>query len=72
MTQDVKYWDKYVKAYEEALNTCTTKWTPWYIIPANAKWFRNWAVGQIIVETLDSMKLKYPQPRIDISKFVVE
>jgi PPK2 family polyphosphate:nucleotide phosphotransferase len=60
-SQDVKYWGKYIEAYEEALNTCTTKWTPWYIIPANAKWFRNWAVAQIIVETLDSMKLKYPQ-----------
>jgi PPK2 family polyphosphate:nucleotide phosphotransferase len=60
-SQDVKYWDKYMEAYEEALNTCTTKWSPWYIIPANAKWFRNWAVAQIIVETLDSMKLKYPQ-----------
>jgi PPK2 family polyphosphate:nucleotide phosphotransferase len=71
-SQDVKYWDKYVEAYEEALNTCTTKWTPWYIIPANAKWFRNWAVAQIIVETLDSMKLRYPRSKIDISKFVVE
>jgi PPK2 family polyphosphate:nucleotide phosphotransferase len=66
-----KYWDKYMESYEEALSKCSTKWAPWYIIPANLKWFRNWAVAQIILETLDSMKLKYPQPRIDVSKIVI-
>jgi len=53
------------------LNKCSTKWASWYIIPANLKWFRNWAVAQIIVETLERIKLKYPRPRIDTSKFVV-
>ena len=66
-----KYWDKYIESYEEALSKCSTKFAPWYIIPANLKWFRNWAVAQIILETLDSMKLKYPQPRIDVSKIVI-
>jgi polyphosphate kinase 2 (PPK2 family) len=66
-----KYWDKCMESYEEALSKCSTKWAPWYIIPANLKWFRNWAVAQIILETLDSMKLKYPQPRIDVSKIVI-
>jgi polyphosphate kinase 2 (PPK2 family) len=60
-----------MEAYEEVLNKCSTKWASWYIIPANLKWFRNWAVAQIIVETLESIKLKYPRPRIDTSKFVV-
>lgn len=69
--QDRKFWDVYMDAYEEALNKCSTRWAPWYIIPANLKWFRNWAVAQIIVETLESIKLKYPHPRIDISKSVV-
>jgi len=64
-----KYWDKYTKSYEQALSRCNTHLAPWYIIPANLKWFRNWAVAQIIVNTLDKMKLKYPQPRIDVSKF---
>lgn len=69
--EDRKYWDGYMESYEEALSKCSTKWAPWYIIPANLKWFRNWAVAQIIIETLDNMKLKYPQPKIDVSKLVV-
>ncbi|MDX1373322.1 MAG: polyphosphate kinase 2 family protein [Nitrososphaeraceae archaeon] len=69
--EDRKYWDKYMEYYEEALNKCSTKWAPWYIIPANLKWFRNWAVAQIITETLNNMKLKHPQPKIDVSKLVI-
>ena len=57
-----KYWDKYMESYEQALSRCSTHWAPWYVIPANLKWFRNLAVAQIIVNTLDRMKLKYPQP----------
>src|SRR5215831_10367793 len=47
--QDRRYWDKYIASYEKALTRCSTPWTPWYIIPSNLKWFRNWAVAQIIV-----------------------
>ncbi|MFZ0896448.1 MAG: PPK2 family polyphosphate kinase, partial [Candidatus Nitrosopolaris sp.] len=66
-----KYWYKYMESYEQALSRCSTHWAPWYVIPANLKWFRNWAVAQIIVNTLDRMKLKYPQPRIDVSKSTI-
>ncbi|HET7149470.1 MAG TPA: PPK2 family polyphosphate kinase [Candidatus Nitrosopolaris sp.] len=66
-----KFWDKYIESYELAMSSCSTSWAPWYIIPANLKWFRNWAVAQIIVNTLDRMKLKYPEPRIDVSKFAI-
>jgi PPK2 family polyphosphate:nucleotide phosphotransferase len=69
--EDRKYWNGYMESYEQVLNKCSTEWAPWYIIPANLKWFRNWAVAQIIIETLDSMKLKYPEPKIDVSKFVI-
>ena len=63
-----KYWDKYMESYEDALSRCSTRWAPWYVIPANLKWFRNWAVAQTIVNTLDRMKLKYPQPKVNVSK----
>ena len=63
-----KYWDGYVEAYEEALSRCSTKEAPWYIIPANKKWFRNLAVAEIMLETLEAMKMKYPKPRIDPTK----
>ena len=70
--RDRKYWDKYMESYEEAMSRCSTSWAPWYVIPANLKWFRNWAVAQIIVNKLDRMKLKFPEPDIDISRFIME
>jgi PPK2 family polyphosphate:nucleotide phosphotransferase len=67
-----KYWDKYMVSYEKALAVCSTDYAPWYIVPANSKWFRNWVVAQILIKTLDNMKLKYPQPKIDISKLSID
>jgi PPK2 family polyphosphate:nucleotide phosphotransferase len=63
------YYEQYIEAYEEALLECSTEWAPWYIIPADTKWLRNFAVAQIIVKTLESMKLKFPKPKFDISSF---
>src|SRR5919112_330020 len=62
-----KYYEQYMEVYEEALWKCSKDWAPWYIIPANTKWFRNFAVAQIIVNTLESMKLTFPKPNFDIS-----
>lgn len=64
------YYEQYMEAYEEALWKCSTDWAPWYIIPANTKWFRNFVVAQIIVNTLESMKLTFPKPNFDISKYL--
>ncbi|MGA7626557.1 MAG: polyphosphate kinase 2 family protein [Candidatus Acidiferrales bacterium] len=63
-----KFWDDYVAAYEDALTRCSTKLAPWFIIPANKKWFRNLAVSHIIVETMQAMNLKFPPPAVDIKK----
>lgn len=49
-------WDDYVAAYEDALRECGTPWAPWYIIPADKKWFRNVAVAQLLVEALRPYK----------------
>jgi PPK2 family polyphosphate:nucleotide phosphotransferase len=59
-------WDDYVVAYEEALSRCSTEVAPWYIIPANHKWFRNLAIARIVVEHLESLRMKYPKPTVDI------
>ena len=67
-----KHWDRYMKAYEEVLRLTSTEWAPWYIIPANVKSFRNWAVAQIIVKTMENMKPQYPDPKLDVSKFVID
>jgi PPK2 family polyphosphate:nucleotide phosphotransferase len=62
------FWDDYVAAYEDALTKCTTDHAPWYIIPANKKWFRNLAVSHIITETLERMHMKFPPPTVDVKK----
>ena len=59
-------WNAYMEAYEIALTRCNPDATPWYIVPADHKWFRNWVVSAILVEVLNSMKPKYPNPRLDI------
>jgi PPK2 family polyphosphate:nucleotide phosphotransferase len=61
-----KYWDDYVNAYEHAISRCSTSVAPWYIIPANKKWFRNLAVSRILVETLESFNMKIPKATVDI------
>jgi polyphosphate kinase 2 (PPK2 family) len=61
---DVKersYWDDYMNAYEDALNHTSTEWAPWYIVPANHKWFTRTVVADVIVAKLKSLKLSYPQ-----------
>ena len=63
-----KFWDDYTKAYEEALERCSTDAAPWFIIPANKKWFRNLAVSHIVAETLEGMNMKFPAPTVDVKK----
>lgn len=60
------FWGGYVKAYEEALSRCSTAHAPWFIIPANHKWFRNLAIARIVVEHLESLKMKFPKPTVDL------
>jgi len=62
-TSDVKerqLWDKYMEAFEEAISNTSTDYAPWYVIPADRKWFMRAAVGDIIVGTLEKIGLEYP------------
>jgi len=61
-------WDEYMAAYEDALTECSTEQAPWYVIPANKKWFRNLAVSQILVDAMMSWKMTYPPPAADLSE----
>jgi len=70
--EERKRWDDYMEAYEDALSACSTKCAPWYVIPADKKWARNLAISQIIVEALESLKMKYPKPDFDPSKIKIE
>jgi PPK2 family polyphosphate:nucleotide phosphotransferase len=53
-------WDDYMKAYEDALNQCSTKQAPWYLIPADKKWFRDLLISHILKEKLSALKLEWP------------
>ena len=64
-------WDEYMKAYEAVLTHCNTSYAPWYIIPANHKWYRNLLVTRILVETLDAMNPQYPPAEPDLDKVVI-
>ncbi|HYM96999.1 MAG TPA: PPK2 family polyphosphate kinase [Candidatus Sulfotelmatobacter sp.] len=64
------YWDDYMSAYSLAITRCSTQWAPWYVIPANDKDYRNWAVSKILVETLEEMNPQYPQPKLDIPRLM--
>jgi PPK2 family polyphosphate:nucleotide phosphotransferase len=57
-----EYWHQYKKAYEIVLSKTSTRYAPWYIVPANHKWFRNFFVASEIVRTLESLNMKYPPP----------
>jgi PPK2 family polyphosphate:nucleotide phosphotransferase len=60
-------WPQYVEAYEDAMALTSTRHAPWYVIPANHKWFRNLAVSQIIADTMDEMGLNLPPTRVDLA-----
>lgn len=60
------YWDAYQEAYATAVKRCSPAIAPWYVIPANRKWYRDWAVTQILIETMEDMKLIYPKPRLNV------
>lgn len=58
--EERKYWENYQKAFEDAINFTSTEYAPWYIIPADKKWYMRTVVGDIIVHALESLPLKYP------------
>lgn len=70
--EERKLWDAYQEAYEAALSTCSTSHAPWFVIPSDRKWFRNLAVSQIIREKLESLDLRFPEAKFDVSKIVFE
>jgi PPK2 family polyphosphate:nucleotide phosphotransferase len=67
--EERKLWNQYMKAYEDALAETSTGDAPWIIVPANKKWFRNYVVASTIVDSLEKLDMKYPDP--DLSKAVI-
>lgn len=67
-----KLWPQYIQAYEDALGKTSTPWAPWYVIPANRKWYRDWVISSILNRTLEDLNIKYPEPSFDPAKIVIE
>jgi PPK2 family polyphosphate:nucleotide phosphotransferase len=67
-----KLWPAYIQAYEGALSQTSTAWAPWYIVPANRKWYRNLVVATTIVETLEGLQMRYPEPEDDLGQVVID
>ncbi len=63
--EERKFWSSYMKAFEEMLNATNTKHAPWQVIPADRKWFRNYAVAKTVVSSLESLKMEFPKVKID-------
>ncbi len=59
-------WKQYMQAYEDVLTKTSTDCAPWYIVPGDRKWYRDWVVATILVETLKGLKMKYPTPAFDV------
>ena len=59
-----RYWKKYQEAYEDAVGNCSTRWAPWHVIPADHKWFRNFAVSGVVVDTLEGFRMRFPGPQV--------
>jgi polyphosphate kinase 2 (PPK2 family) len=65
-------WPSYIQAFEEMLSKTSTEWAPWYVVPANRKWYRNWVISKVIVDTLAGLKMEYPQPEEGLDDIVIE
>jgi PPK2 family polyphosphate:nucleotide phosphotransferase len=66
------YWDDYMKAYEDALAATSTDASPWYVIPADKKWFARLAVSEVIVDAMNVMKLRFPEVTEEMKADLIE
>jgi polyphosphate kinase 2 (PPK2 family) len=60
-----------MRAYEDALNCCSTSWSPWHIVPADRTWYRDYVVARVVVAAMEKLKLKWPLPKEDLSKITI-
>ena len=66
------FWDDYMGAYEDAISATSTEWAPWYAVPADHKWFTRLVVAQVVVDTLERLRLEYPKVDAKRKKEIAE
>jgi PPK2 family polyphosphate:nucleotide phosphotransferase len=70
--EDRKLWFDYMQAYEDVLSRTSTKYAPWMIVPANRKWYRDLVISSVLVDTLQRLEMKYPEPEENLDGIVIE
>ncbi len=69
---DRKLWDDFQAAYEEAIERTSTVEAPWYVVPSNKKWYRDYVIAKVMVDRLKALKMTYPENKDDLSKVVIQ
>ena len=70
--EERKFWPDYMKAFEDILSKTSTEHAPWYIVPANRKWFRDLVISSVLVDTLEGLKMEYPESEENLDGVVIE
>jgi PPK2 family polyphosphate:nucleotide phosphotransferase len=65
-----KFWDAYMQAYQDVIDKTSTKYAPWYVIPANHNWYRDLIISHVIVTHLKELKMAYPEPADNLSQYL--
>jgi PPK2 family polyphosphate:nucleotide phosphotransferase len=65
-------WDSYLEAYEDVLNKTSTDWAPWYLVPANRKWYRNLVVATVLLKSLEKLEMRFPEPAEGLDQIRIE
>jgi len=68
--EERKLWFDYMKAYDDVLEKTSTEWAPWWVVPADHKWYRDYVIGNVIAETMEALDMKYPE--VDVSKEIID
>lgn len=69
--EERKHWTEYMEAYEDVLSKTSSDVAPWYIVPANRKWFRDLVISSVLVDTLEGLKMNYPEPEENLDGVVI-
>jgi PPK2 family polyphosphate:nucleotide phosphotransferase len=69
--EERKLWDDYIEAYQAMIQKCSAPWAPWYVVPANKKWYRNYVVANALVKTLSKLDMKWPKAKFDPKKIEI-
>jgi len=68
--EERKLWDDYMRAYDDVLEKTSTESAPWWVVPADHKWYRDYVIGNVIVEAMEALDMKYPE--VDVSKEIID